>query len=67
MQIILNVKDEKVPFFMEMIKNFSFVEVNPPQVKERVLNELKEAVENVNLAKKGKLTPKPLKKLLDEL
>ncbi|MFH1319028.1 MAG: hypothetical protein ABII90_00025 [Bacteroidota bacterium] len=35
--------------------------------KQQFLNELREAVENLNLVKQGKLKAKPLKELLDEL
>ncbi len=53
-----------------MLKNFKFLKVkaqeNEPS-KNEILEGLKEAVEQVNLIKAGKLKSRPLKDLLDEL
>jgi len=53
---------------MEVLKSFSFVKSRPlsPE-KAQVLLELKEAVENLNLVKQGKLKARPAKELLHEL
>ncbi|MBN8702315.1 MAG: hypothetical protein J0M08_04575 [Bacteroidetes bacterium] len=68
MKILLDIKDSKAAFFMEVLKNFSFVKAKPISEEESLfVEELKEAVHNVNLAKKGKLKAKPLKDLLREL
>jgi hypothetical protein len=68
MKLILEVKDEKAAFFMEIIKNFSFVKASPlTPYKEEVLSELKEAVDELNLVKSGKKKSKPLSEFLDEL
>ena len=76
-QITLYIKDNsKFPFFMELVKNFDFIEVKekiqskPAPLKTdklQLIKEIKEGVKNVNLAKRGKLKAKPLKDLLDEL
>jgi hypothetical protein len=66
-QITLNIKDSrKLSFLLELLNNFDFVEVEKTS-KISLRDEIKEAVENVNLVKQGKLKAKPLSELLDEL
>ncbi len=68
MKIILEIKDDKAAFFMEVLKNFSFVKAKPlTPYKEDVLQGLKEAVEEVNLIKAGKMKAQPLSEFLSEL
>lgn len=65
MDLLLKVKDSKVEFLLELLKNFPFVkarQISPAKMK--VMDEITEAVKNVNLAKKGKLKAKPIKELL---
>jgi predicted CoA-binding protein len=53
---------------MELVNNFSFVEVQPiTGEKALLLQEIKEAVDTVNLVKKGELFARPAKELLNEL
>jgi len=68
MKVILEIPDNKAAFFMEVLKSFSFVKARPisPE-KAQVLLELKEAVENLNMVKEGKLKARPAKELLHEL
>ena len=68
MKILLEIPDNKAAFFMEVLKSFSFVKAKSisPE-KAQVLIELKEAVENLNLVKEGKLKARPAKELLHEL
>ena len=68
MKAILDIKDNKAPFVMELLNSFSFVKVRPiTNEKALLLSEIKEAVDNVNLAKKYKLQARPAKELLDEI
>jgi len=68
MKAILDIKDSRAAFVMELLSNFSFVKVRPiTNEKATLLNEIKEAVDNVNLVKKGKLQARPVKELLDEI
>ncbi len=68
MKILLDVKDDKASFMMEVLKNFKDVKAIPlTGYKANVLEGLKEAVEEVNLIKKGKLKGIPAKELLNEL
>jgi hypothetical protein len=68
MKVLLDVKDNKAEFVMELLNSLSFVKAEPlDRKKEKFLGELKQAVEEVKLAKAGKLKLKSAKQLLDEL
>lgn len=64
----MDIKDDKVSFTMELLKNLSFVKAKPLSIyKAKILEDLKEAVEEVNLIKKGTLKGIAAKELLNEL
>jgi hypothetical protein len=64
MKVILDIKDDKAAFVMEVLKNFSFVKAKPlTPYKAEVLERLKEAVEEVNQVKVGKKKAQPLSEL----
>ena len=68
MIVILDINDNKAAFVMELLNSLSFVKAKPiTSEKARLMEEIKEAVDNLNLAKQGKLEARPLKELLDEL
>ena len=68
MKAILEIKDSKAPFVMELLGNFTFVKVQPiAGQKALLLREIKEAVDIVNQVKKGELTARPAKELLHEI
>jgi hypothetical protein len=68
MKAVLDIKDGKASFVLELLGNFSFVKVKPiTKEKALLLHEIREAVDNVNLVKKGKLQARPAKDLLDEI
>ena len=68
MKLILDVKDDRASFILEVLKSFKEVKVKPlTNHKADILEGLKEAVEEVNLIKQGKLKGIPAKDLLDEL
>jgi hypothetical protein len=68
MKVIVDVKDSKADFILELLNNFSFVKAKTisPE-KAELLYDIKEAVENLNLVKEGKIKAHPAKDLLDEL
>jgi len=68
MKIILDIKDNKADFIMELLKSFTFVKVETiaPQ-KAQFLKELKEAAKEVSLAKQGKIKLQSAKDFLNEL
>lgn len=68
MKVLLDIKDEKVPFVMEVLKNFKFVKAElVAEEKTQLVDEIKEAVENLKLVRAGKLKARPAKELLNEL
>ncbi len=68
MKVILDIPDNKASFFMELLKSFSFVKTKTisPE-KAELMEDIKEAVDNLNLVKQGKLKARPAKDLLNEL
>ena len=68
MKAVLDIKDSRASFVMELLANFSFIKVKPiTNEKALLLSEIREAVDNVNLVKKGKMKARPAKELLDEI
>jgi hypothetical protein len=68
MKVLLDIKDSKAQFILELLINFSFVKTKPlTPYKADVLEGLKEAVEELNLIKQGKLKGISAKDLLNEL
>jgi len=68
MRVLLDIKDNKVDFVMELLKNLPFVKTKPlTPYKAQVLEDIKEAVEQMNLIKTGKLKARNAEDLIDEL
>ena len=68
MKLLLEIPENKAAFFMELLKSFSFVKAKPiSPAKAQLLLELKEAVDNLNMVKEGKIKARPAKELLHEL
>ena len=68
MKVLLDVKDNKAAFMMELLNNFKFVKAKPlTPYKAEVLEGIRKAVEEMTLIKEGKLKGTPAKDLLDEL
>ena len=68
MKAVLDIKDSKAAFVMELLGNFPFVKVQPVSgEKALLLSELKESVDYVNHVKKGKLQARSAKELLNEI
>lgn len=68
MNILLEVNDSKAAFVMELLNNFSFVKAKPiSPAKALLMEEIKEAVDNLKLVEKGELKAQPLDELLNEL
>ena len=60
-----------MPFLKELLKHMEFVEVVEPKnftaKEKKILADLEEAANQVNLHKKGKIKLKTLQQVLDEL
>lgn len=68
MKVLLDIKDSKAEFFMEVLKNFSYVKAQPlTPYKAEVLEGIKEAVEEMKLIRAGKKEGRPAEELFDEL
>ncbi len=68
MKVLLDIKDSKVPFVMELLDSLKFVKVKPLSDEKAVLTEdIKEAVNEMNLIKQGKIQGIPARELLNEL
>ncbi|MFC5282311.1 hypothetical protein [Pedobacter alpinus] len=68
MKVLLDIKDAKADFVMELLESFSFVKAKTitPQ-KAEVLEGIKEAIEEINLVKAGKLKGRNAEELFDEV
>jgi len=70
MKVILDIKDNRIPFFMELVKSLDYIsvvkEVKNDQ-KSRFIEEMAEAFNDVKLHEQGKIKLKSAKSLLDEL
>jgi hypothetical protein len=68
MKVMLDIRDNKAAFMMELLRSFSFVKASPlSEEKARLIGEIKEAVENLEMVRGGKLKARPARELLDEL
>ena len=68
MKVLLEIKDSKAPFVLELLKNFPFVKAkNLTPYKAKVLEDIRDAVEEMNLIKAGKLEARDAEELLREL
>ncbi len=68
MKLLVEVKDNKAEFILELLNHFPFTRAKAiSPAKAQLLEDLREAVENLNLVKQGKLKARPAKELLDEI
>jgi hypothetical protein len=68
MKLLVDIKDNKAEFIMELLNSFSLVKTKQlSPAKAELMEDLKEAVENMNLVKQGKLIARPAKDLLNDL
>jgi hypothetical protein len=68
MKILLEVKDEKAPHLVALLKELKFVKTTTiTPAKALLLKEMKEAVMELNLIKKGKKKAKDAEKFINGL
>ena len=70
MKILVEVKDSKADFLMELLHNFSFVKKAEPAEKEKISSlceDIREAFTEIKLAREGKIKLKTAQELLNEL
>lgn len=78
-QIVINIPDSEYRFFMKVIKNFPFVEVDEKKNKlleleeklspgkQKIWSGIKEGLNEVKMIEQGKLKAKSAKEFLNEL
>ena len=68
MKLLLDIKDAKVSQFMEVLKGLNYVKAKPlSPYKAKILEDLREAVEEMALIKSGKLKGRSAEDLMNEL
>ena len=68
MKVLLDIKDNKAMHLLEVMKGLSYVKAKTiSNEKALLMEEIKEAVENLALVRKGKLKLKSARQLYNEL
>jgi hypothetical protein len=68
MKVLLDIKDNKALHLMEVLKSLPYVKAKTiSEEKALLIEEIKEAVEELKLISQGKLKGIPAKQLFDEL
>ncbi len=69
MKVLVDIRNEaKVPFVMEFLSSQSYIKTQPlSNAGAKLMQDLKEAMEEVKLHRKGKLKLKTAEELLNEL
>lgn len=68
MKVLLDIKDDKAKPLLEVLKGLSYVKATTiSDEKALLMEEIKEAVEELKLVREGKLKGIPAKQLLDEI
>ena len=68
MKVLLDIKDSKAAFVMELLKSLKYVKTKQiTPAKARLMEEIKEAVDELNLIKSGKKKARNAEEFLNEL
>jgi len=68
MKVLLEIKDSKAVHLLELLRSIPYVKTTMiSDEKALLIQEIKEAVTELNLVKEGKLKARPARELLDEL
>ena len=70
MKVILDIQDNRVPLFMELLKSLDYISILKEvkdKDKSKVVQDLADAFNDVKLHQENKKELKPAKTLLDEL
>jgi hypothetical protein len=70
-QITIQIKDSKLKFFLELVRNFDFVKIVEPELSEPTKDDIKtnitQGLKEVKLIEEGKLKATPINEFLNEL
>ncbi len=68
MKLLLDIKDSKADFVMELLRNFSFIKTQKlSDEKAQLMDEIKEAVEEMKLIRAGKKKAHNAEEFINEL
>lgn len=68
MKLLIDVKDSKAAFLIELLSNLPFVKTTKvPSYKEEVLENLQDSIEELKLIKEGKIQGISAEDLINEL
>jgi hypothetical protein len=68
MKLLLDIKDNKADFILELLSSFSYVKTKPlTDSKAQLMSEIREAVDEMKLIKAGKKTARNAEDFLNEL
>ena len=68
MKVVLEISENRVEFILNLLKKYTFVRVKTiKRPKEELIKDIQTAVEEMKLIKEGKLKPRPVTELLDEI
>lgn len=69
MKVLIEIFGSKAAFALEVLRNLVFVKkIKAISIeKSQLMEEIKEATQNFNLVKEGKMKAKPVRELLNEL
>ena len=67
-EVKLKIADHKFQFFMELLKNLDFVQIDTDSdSKKSILSNIKKGIDEVKLAKQGRLKTTPAEEFLNDL
>ena len=68
-QVVLQVEEDRYPFFMELVRSLEFIRVEEPEEdsREEIIANLKQGFQEMKEYKEGNVSGTPLKDFLDEL
>ncbi|HET8858744.1 hypothetical protein [Marivirga sp.] len=66
-QLTLNIADDKVQFFLELIKNFDFIVLEEGDDDLAIMANISKGIKDAKEIEEGKLKTRSAQKLLDEL
>ena len=67
MKVLLDIEDEKAPSLLEVLNGLPYVITEEVDEKQQLIEEIKEAVEELNLIKAGKKEARSARDVFDEL
>ena len=63
----LNIEDNKLAFFMELIQNFDFIQIEDEDSDVAIRQNIKQGWQEIKMIENGTLKAKPIAALLNEL